>query len=66
MSFTNIQHCFTCAKDTEHVNGKCQECAIKRINKEKERWRNLSLEEKVEELKNRLDRLSTKYTNTKF
>ena len=65
MAFLNIQNCFTCGKETKHVNGKCVECSNLEIRKENERWHNLTLEEKVEELKDRLDYMDQQ-RNAKF
>lgn len=52
-----IQHkayCPHCNQETNHVNNECIEC--KKTNEEK-RWESLTLEEKVDELKGRVDEI---------
>lgn len=57
MAFIRNEHCFNCDKITTHINGKCTECIKHNENKEQERWNNLSIEDKVNELKQRLDHM---------
>lgn len=55
MAFTQTAYCYICKEETTHVNNRCKKCKEETDQIESVRWSNLSLEDKVEELKLRLD-----------
>lgn len=58
MAFLNTQYCCTCLKKTTHVNNKCQTCEEQKLLLQETEWNALSLEDKVDTLKRRLDSLA--------
>lgn len=55
MAYIDDQFCSECNQQRVHMNGVCVECDAKRRRNEKVRWDNLTLEQKVEELKRRIE-----------
>ena len=47
--------CPDCMKVTPHTNNECNLCARERGKEEQERWKSLTLEQRIEELKQRID-----------
>lgn len=57
--YRDEKKCYTCNKITEHINGRCSVCLNKKYELDKkaegDRWNSLSIEQKLDELKYRLD-----------
>lgn len=44
----------------DHLSGKCKQCSIEEQQTEEQRWQSLSTEEKLDELKRRMDNLTSR------
>jgi len=49
--FKHNAFCPHCSKETPHSNMECDICKKKEIEKEEERWKSLTLEQRIEELR---------------
>lgn len=45
--------------EQQYINKKCQSCRQEELDKEEERWESLTLRERINELKERLDNLKS-------
>lgn len=57
MAFVREEHCSVCNRETQHCNGKCSECAKKKRNAEVAAWEIQSVEEKLTDLRKRVEHL---------
>jgi len=55
MARSELRYCIECKMTTEKVNGRCTRCIEIIRDQEKARWDALSVEQKLDELKSRLD-----------
>lgn len=58
--YLNIQHCFVCHEGTEHINNKCSICDKKEYQNHIDTWNALSLDEKLNNIRERLEQLEEK------
>ncbi len=66
MAYLSHEYCSKCNFVTPHCNHKCSICVDNEVKKEKNRWDELSIEEKVEEIKHRLDSLERSHNPIKY
>lgn len=57
MAFIRAQYCTKCNKQTRHIDGECEECLDIFATKYLEKWSRQSLEDKLENLRERIERL---------
>lgn len=51
------EHCYVCDKKTDHHDGKCSDCASKQQAEAEATWKAMTLEDRIEVLRNRLDHI---------
>jgi hypothetical protein len=57
MAFVRIEHCWSCRKETRHINGKCEIC-LELTKKEKvAKWDAQSTNDKLNDLRIRIEAL---------
>lgn len=57
MAFIQARYCAKCNKQTRHIDGECEECLNHFSTKELEKWNGQSLEDKIKNLRERIERL---------
>ena len=57
MAIRRDEHCDICKKETTHSNGRCAECIIREAEERKAAWHKLSLDDKLEDLRKRIENL---------
>lgn len=60
MAYLTHQYCSKCNGDTNHINGKCNVCSILEKETKEEEWKSLKIEDKIEALKKRIEKLEAK------
>jgi hypothetical protein len=57
MAFVRDEHCDVCNKKTTHSNNRCVECIAREAEERKAAWHKLSLDDKLEDLRKRIEKL---------
>jgi len=57
MAYIHRQYCSYCRIETDHINGGCTPCAIRLERERIAIWNSKTIEEKLDELLKRIDKL---------
>lgn len=55
--FISFEFCPKCNGYTQHTNNHCNVCSMEKYRKEEEEWKSLKIEDKIEALKKRIEKL---------
>jgi len=66
VAYLTDEMCIKCGHVTPHTNHKCSNCSEKETRLAKARWDALTDSEKIEELKERIDRIERDHTPTVY
>lgn len=58
--YNSFKFCSKCNGNTKHTNGKCNVCSILEKDRKEEEWKSLKIEDKIEALKKRIEKLEVK------
>jgi tRNA(Arg) A34 adenosine deaminase TadA len=57
MAYITVEYCKICESATQHIKSKCVLCVMRREKEDKNKWDNLSVESKLNDLKKRIEKL---------
>lgn len=58
--YTSSEFCLKCNAYTNHTNNHCNVCSILEKDRKEEEWKSLKMEDKIEALKKRIEKLEAK------